>query len=184
MKKTNIYVNEEGFSTCPAIWCCLCLCNLACKFLMLYSFYRTPSVTISTNSYHFCKLSLVKNPVNEVKPAETSVQEQHVDCGGDVDSTVKTAKTVEYQPENLGELSNLSFCHLRSSKFSLSSASKLSSFLSVYCRCRSQGFCLWTLLFLWHVISDANIIHWMTKWSLLFEAGVPFGFTAMVLLYE
>ncbi|KNA14221.1 hypothetical protein SOVF_109470 isoform A [Spinacia oleracea] len=63
---------------------------------------RTPSVTISTNSYHFCKLSLVKNPVNEVKPAETSVQEQHVDCGGDVDSTVKTAKTVEYQPENLG----------------------------------------------------------------------------------
>ncbi|XP_021848959.1 protein DECREASED SIZE EXCLUSION LIMIT 1 isoform X2 [Spinacia oleracea] len=65
---------------------------------------RTPSVTISTNSYHFCKLSLVKNPVNEVKPAETSVQEQHVDCGGDVDSTVKTAKTVEYQPENLDDV--------------------------------------------------------------------------------
>ncbi|XP_057251283.1 protein DECREASED SIZE EXCLUSION LIMIT 1 isoform X2 [Beta vulgaris subsp. vulgaris] len=63
---------------------------------------RTPSVTIKTNSYHFCKLSLVKKPIIQVKHVEPSIQEQHVDCSWDVaaeslgDSSMKMP---EYQPE-------------------------------------------------------------------------------------
>lgn len=56
---------------------------------------RTPSVTISTNSYHFCKMSLVKKPVTEVKPVEPYVQEQHVDCSRDVDANLWHNSTMD-----------------------------------------------------------------------------------------
>ncbi|KAL9234716.1 hypothetical protein vseg_009554 [Gypsophila vaccaria] len=40
---------------------------------------RTPLVTIKTNTYHFCKLSLVKKPVDRVMEVQASMQEQHAD---------------------------------------------------------------------------------------------------------
>ncbi|XP_057533861.1 protein DECREASED SIZE EXCLUSION LIMIT 1 isoform X2 [Amaranthus tricolor] len=44
---------------------------------------RTPSVIITTNSYHFCKLSLLKKPMTPVNNVEACIQEQHVGCSGD-----------------------------------------------------------------------------------------------------
>lgn len=67
---------------------------------------RTPSVTFGTNSYHFCKLSLVKKPIIQVKHVEPSIQEQHVGCSGDVaanslrDITLKT----EYQSKHSNDV--------------------------------------------------------------------------------
>lgn len=77
-------------------------------------------MTIKTNSYHFCKLSLVKKPIIQVKHVEPSIQEQHVDCSWDVaaeslgDSSMKMP---ECQPERSGEVS--SPFPLRILKFSL-----------------------------------------------------------------
>ncbi|KAH9626551.1 hypothetical protein KSS87_005531 [Heliosperma pusillum] len=44
---------------------------------------RTPLVTIRTNTYHFCKLSLVKNPAERTKEAGMSMQEKHSDLKQD-----------------------------------------------------------------------------------------------------
>ncbi|XP_021759844.1 protein DECREASED SIZE EXCLUSION LIMIT 1-like isoform X1 [Chenopodium quinoa] len=68
---------------------------------------RTPSVTISTNSYHFCKLSLVGKPAVKLKPTEPSIKEKDVDCSGDMDANLlcdSTKKTVENQPEHSDDM--------------------------------------------------------------------------------
>lgn len=64
---------------------------------------RVPLVTLRTNSYNFCKLSLVKKPTVQVKQVEPSAQEHYVDpseyVGADMlnGSGVKVRK---YQPDN------------------------------------------------------------------------------------
>ncbi|KAK8584384.1 hypothetical protein V6N12_068628 [Hibiscus sabdariffa] len=51
---------------------------------------RTPSLTIMTNSYHFCKLSLVKKPITNIKQ-ENETTDIEFPC----DSRGKTAKDQE-----------------------------------------------------------------------------------------
>ena len=48
---------------------------------------RTPSLTIKTNAYHFCKLSLVKKPIANAKQGKETVDIEISD-----DSRGKTAE--------------------------------------------------------------------------------------------
>ncbi|KAL2926801.1 Protein DECREASED SIZE EXCLUSION LIMIT 1 [Bienertia sinuspersici] len=68
---------------------------------------RRPSVTFGTNSYHFCKLSLVKKPINQVKHVKPSIQEQCMGGNGDEAGNLlhdSNVKTPEYQSEHSNDV--------------------------------------------------------------------------------
>ncbi|KAK9743449.1 hypothetical protein RND81_03G240100 [Saponaria officinalis] len=70
---------------------------------------RTPLATIKTNTYHFCKLSLVKKPVIQVKEVQSSIRGQHADHNQDTgedtlrDSGVNISDYQTYQSKTNGQ---------------------------------------------------------------------------------
>ena len=63
--------------------------------------FRDPSLTIKTNSYHFCKLSLVKKPYASAKQAEgpTNFCEREIKEADDAESLHDRGKAIGSQIE-------------------------------------------------------------------------------------
>ncbi|GAB4845279.1 daughter-specific expression- protein [Ancistrocladus abbreviatus] len=65
---------------------------------------RSPLLAIGTNSYHFCKLSIVKNSYAWMKQAEASMQEHHPESGEPVGTEVSNYASLKVQKSGLESL--------------------------------------------------------------------------------